>query len=101
MVTASTRRDRHARFSNYGPFVDLYAPGVDVLSALPGGRSDHWSGTSMACPHVAGVAALLLGEYKDWTPAQVTEYLVSTARKDRIKNAPAGTGNRLLAKVDL
>ena len=49
--------DVSAYFSNYGPAVDLYAPGVDVLSAVPGDGSSVFSGTSMACPHVAGAVA--------------------------------------------
>ena len=100
-VAASTRRDHHAKFSNFGAFVDLYAPGADILSALPRGAEDRWSGTSMACPHVAGVVALLLGEHPDWTPPQVRDYLMRTARTGRVKNAPPGTANLLLAKVDL
>ena len=100
-VAASTRRDHHARFSNFGAFVDLYAPGADILSALPGSDEDRWSGTSMACPHVAGVVALLLGEHPEWAPSQVRGYLTKTARAGRVKNAPPGTANLLLAKVDL
>ena len=44
-------------FSNYGPCVDIFAPGVNILSALPDQGSDFLSGTSMAGPHVAGVVA--------------------------------------------
>lgn len=100
-VAASTRRDHHAKFSNHGAFVDLYAPGDDVLSALPGNRSDKYSGTSMACPHVAGVLALLRAEYPEWTPRELYDYLLKTARRDRIRKIPAGTANLLLAKQDL
>ena len=49
--------DVSASFSNYGRIVDLYAPGVDVLSAAPGNGNAVFSGTSMACPHVAGAVA--------------------------------------------
>ena len=86
---------------NFGAFVDLYAPGADILSAMPGRMDDRWSGTSMACPHVAGVVALLVGEHPEWTPEQVRDYLTKTARAGRVKNAPPGTANLLLAKVDL
>ena len=47
-------------FSNYGDWVDICAPGVDVYSTLPGNSYGSYDGTSMACPHVAGVAALVV-----------------------------------------
>lgn len=57
-VAATDRNDAKASFSNFGDWVDLGAPGVDILSTLPGEGYDFNSGTSMAAPHVSGVAAL-------------------------------------------
>jgi subtilisin family serine protease len=59
-VGATDRTDAPASFSNYGGCVDLFAPGVGITSAWYTGGSNTISGTSMATPHVAGVAALYL-----------------------------------------
>ena len=58
---------------------DVVAPGVDILSLAPGGGTATKSGTSMAAPHVAGVAALLKSIHRQWTPAQIKSAIVTTA----------------------
>ncbi|MDX6619386.1 MAG: minor extracellular serine protease Vpr [Gaiellales bacterium] len=75
-----------ASFSSRGPAPyslalkpDVSAPGVDIVSAIPGGYGT-WSGTSMASPAVAGAAALLHQRHPGWTPAQIKSALVLTAR---------------------
>ncbi|MCM8749105.1 S8 family serine peptidase [Thermomicrobiaceae bacterium CFH 74404] len=70
--------DTRASFSNYGSVVDLYAPGVRILSTYPGGGTALMSGTSMATPHVTGAAALYLASNPGASPAQVRSWLVSS-----------------------
>ena len=66
-VAASDHLDRRAVFSNYGSCVDIFAPGVDIISAGYSTASDHlvssMSGTSMACPHVSGIPLLFVCGY--------------------------------------
>lgn len=61
--------DTRASFSNSGPQLDLYAPGVSIYSSIPGGGFDSWNGTSMATPHVAGAWAIL----KEKFPAETVD----------------------------
>jgi len=68
-----------ANFSNYGSTtVDLFAPGVDVYSTVPDGKYEDASGTSMACPATAGVAALIRGYFPELTAEQVRDVLMKT-----------------------
>lgn len=78
-IAATTQSDGRASFSNYGSFVDLAAPGVAILSTVRGGSYQAWSGTSMASPVAAGVAALLKAQGPCRKPADVEAILERTA----------------------
>lgn len=97
-VAASDSADRQASFSNYGSCVDLYAPGVGITSTYytSATATASMSGTSMAAPHAAGAAAVLLSQNPALTPAQVAGSLVSNATAGVISGATGGTPNRLL-----
>jgi subtilisin family serine protease len=74
-------RQLPAAFSNYGQArVDLFAPGDDVLSTMPGGTTKAQSGTSMAAPVVSGVAALLMTYFPDLSAAQVKDLILRSVR---------------------
>jgi subtilisin family serine protease len=93
---ASDSGDNQAYFSNYGSLLDLYAPGVDIESAKPGGGTAVFSGTSMASPHVAGGAALFLGRHPGSSPAAVRNGIVAAASAGKLKGIGAGSPNLLL-----
>jgi subtilisin family serine protease len=78
-VAASTAGDARASFSRYGPEVDLTAPGDAIYSAGLGGGYRYLSGTSMAAPHVSGLAALIWSWQPTTTITQVTQLMVDTA----------------------
>ena len=102
-VAATKRNDESAFFSNLGSCVDVFAPGTEIRSA--GMDCDNCvatkSGTSMACPHVAGYAAVLLGIDSTLTPTQVKQRIVSHATKgvvsfESVTALSSKTPNRLL-----
>lgn len=78
-VAAADKSKTKASFSNYGEAVDLCAPGVNIVSSVPGGGFESKSGTSMASPHVAAAAALLLFQNPSQTPAQIEKKLRDAA----------------------
>ncbi len=78
-VGATDFNDQKASFSNFGTWIDLMAPGVAIFSTLAGSVNSYGnsSGTSMACPLVAGLAGLILSERPNFTPAQVKQALMN------------------------
>jgi subtilisin family serine protease len=96
-VAATDSSDTRASFSNHGSCVDLFAPGVRIVSGSA--RSDTgttiMSGTSMASPHVAGAAALVLGAHPTWTPRRVRDEMVARATTGVVADRK-GSPNKLL-----
>jgi thermitase len=93
-VAATDNRDALASFSNYGNnTVDLAAPGVDILSTLPGNRYGYYSGTSMATPHVTGVAALIKSQTPTADDAQLKgQILQFVDKKSNLTNRTTSDG---------
>ena len=97
-VAASTEVAGIASFSNYGPVsVDVAAPGTAILSTINSGDYDAYSGTSMASPHVAGVAALLLAREPGATPPQIKYSLMRTVDPLPAFAGKIATGGRVNA----
>ncbi len=97
-VAATDHNDLRAWFSNYGlTSVDLGAPGVNVLSTSPGGLYRTLSGTSMACPHAAGVAALVLSQNQAATALEVKQILMDSVDPVASMSGITVTGGRLNA----
>jgi len=97
-VAASTINDTRSSFSSTGPAVELIAPGSSILSTLPGNNYGTYSGTSMASPHVAGVAALVLAADPGLTNVQIRTILQETAEDLGLSANHQGYG---LVRADL
>ncbi|WP_203897781.1 S8 family peptidase [Virgisporangium aliadipatigenens] len=96
-VGATDPADRRASFSNYGSCLDIFAPGVGILSSTKTSNTStgKMSGTSMATPHVAGAIALYLSTHPGATPAQVRDALVAAATPNKVTDTK-GSANKLL-----
>ncbi|MFJ5307986.1 S8 family peptidase [Streptomyces sp. NPDC088350] len=97
-VGATDRNDARAAFSNIGPAVDLFAPGVAITSASYASDTGKatFSGTSMASPHAAGAAAVYLADHPRATPAQVSRALVAEAVSGKVSGEGLGSPDKLL-----
>ncbi|MBI2865731.1 MAG: S8 family serine peptidase, partial [Chloroflexi bacterium] len=92
-VAGTTITDTRAGFSNYGSWVDVAAPGANILTTAMGGDYLSTSGTSMAAPFASGLAGLLLALHPDWGPALVRSQLKHTA--DSIDSLNPGYSGQL------
>ncbi|GGT18485.1 MULTISPECIES: type VII secretion-associated serine protease mycosin [Streptomyces] len=80
-VASSDRNNERAAFSQPGDFVGVAAPGVDMVSTVPGFGQCIDNGTSFSAPYVAGVAALLKAKHPDWTPQEIVWQIQGTAER--------------------
>lgn len=112
-VGAITNTDARASYSNFGPIVDIFAPGSDIKSSWIGSKSASVSfyssihatkanptqktisGTSMATPHITGLGAYLLTLLGKKTPQELCSFIQSTAISGAITDIPSGTNNLL------
>ena len=97
-MAASDRNDNRASFSQYGKRnVDIAAPGVDIWSCKPGGDYQFMSGTSMATPHVSGVAGLVASMYPEASAEELKARILNGADKLDNWKSKVLDGNRLNA----
>jgi subtilisin family serine protease len=95
-VGATDINDNVASFSNYGSVVDIFAPGVNILSTWrTAGSTNTISGTSMATPHITGLGAFLLAYEGSRTPAALCSRIQTLSTKNVIVGLPSGTLNYL------
>ena len=97
-VGATTISDARASFSNFGTCLDIFAPGNNITSSwnTSDTATNTISGTSMATPHVTGVAALFLETNPTASPATVTAAIVNNSTLNKVTSAGTGSPNRLL-----
>jgi len=95
-VGSTTDNDARSSFSNFGNCVHIFAPGSNINSAYLGNTYRVLSGTSMACPHVAGQAAVVLSENPNFSPAQVKSRILTQGQKNLLSGVGTGSPNNLL-----
>lgn len=101
-VGATSQTDTRAPFSNYGTCLDVFAPGVEILSSFPSNRYAQLNGTSMAAPHVAGIAALVLEKNSLLSPTQVASAIITGSTQGQVMAAGTGSPNKMVfSNVDV
>ena len=100
-VGATESNDSRASYSNFGSCLDIFAPGSGIYSSYIGSTSAYasLSGTSMASPHVAGVAALILGTYPTYSPSQVRSVMLAGGTANLVVSPGSGSPNVLLTNM--
>ncbi|GAA3246878.1 hypothetical protein GCM10017691_55430 [Pseudonocardia petroleophila] len=96
VVANSTIDDQRASSSSTGECVDLYAPGTGIVSSVPGGGTASYTGTSMAAPHAAGVAALYKETFGDAPSGTVERWIVENATPGVVRGGETGDTPNLL-----
>jgi len=101
-VGATDSKDQRAAFSNFGKCVDVFAPGVDILSAGIKNSSDSSikSGTSMSAPHVTGVVALMLEHYPNATAAEIEKMIIQYSTPEVVSDSLSPTSNLVYSLED-
>lgn len=92
-IMASDKLDNRAYFSNFGTCADLYSPGVDILSTIPGGKTAVYSGTSMATPNLVGVVNHYLDLFPSLNMQTLKDKMKADSTQNHMKGNPRKTNN--------
>ncbi|KAJ9089646.1 hypothetical protein DSO57_1010596 [Entomophthora muscae] len=100
-VGASNFYDLRAGFSNWGRCLDVFAPGENILSLSNKGGARYDSGTSMASPHVAGLAANVMSKTRNYNPGYVAQSIINLSKRNVLANVGSGSPNLLASNIGL